>query len=46
MEVDMPGDYTGVGYGTFCLLGNHSRLHRDSDFEPFDEGLGLTVMHP
>ena len=31
---------------TFCLLNDHSLLHKDSDFEPFEEFLGLRVIHP
>ena len=31
---------------TFCLLNNHSLLHNDSDFEPFEAFLGLSVIHP
>jgi predicted nucleic acid-binding protein len=31
---------------TFCLLNDHSLLHNDSDFEPFEEFLGLPVVHP
>lgn len=31
---------------TFCLQGRHSLLHRDRDFDPFEELLGLTVVHP
>jgi predicted nucleic acid-binding protein len=35
-----------VWIATFCLLNNHELLHRDSDFEPFEEFLGLQVIHP
>lgn len=31
---------------TFCLLQHHSLLHHDSDFEPFEEYLGLQVVRP
>ena len=31
---------------TFCLQGKHSLLHRDRDFDPFEELLGLSVIHP
>jgi predicted nucleic acid-binding protein len=31
---------------TFCLSANHSLLHRDHDFDPFEEQLGLKVIHP
>ena len=31
---------------TFCLRGEHSLLHRDRDFEPFERRLGLSVIHP
>jgi predicted nucleic acid-binding protein len=30
---------------TFCLHGQHSLLHRDRDFDPFEEFLGLSVIH-
>jgi len=30
---------------TFCLLNDHSLLHNDSDFEPFEEFLALPVVH-
>src|SRR5688500_13360113 len=30
---------------TFCLLEQHSLLHRDRDFDPFEEVLGLSVIH-
>jgi predicted nucleic acid-binding protein len=35
-----------VWIATFCVLNEHSLLHNDSDFEPFEESLGLTVVHP
>ncbi len=31
---------------TFCLRNRHSLLHRDRDFDPFEEILGLSVIHP
>lgn len=31
---------------TFCLDEGHSLLHRDRDFDPFEEHLGLAVVHP
>ncbi len=31
---------------TFCLLNDHSLLHSDSDFDPFETFLGLRVIHP
>jgi hypothetical protein len=31
---------------TFCLNEGHKLLHRDRDFEPFEELLGLVVVHP
>jgi hypothetical protein len=31
---------------TFCLRGGHTLLHRDRDFGPFEELLGLKVVHP
>ena len=31
---------------TFCLREGHSLLHRDRDFDPFEELLGLSVVHP
>lgn len=31
---------------TFCLLEGHSLLHRDRDFDHFEEFLGLSVVHP
>lgn len=30
---------------TFCIAENHTLLHRDSDFDPFEEHLGLQVVH-
>ncbi len=31
---------------TFCLESGHELLHRDRDFDPFEEHLGLRVVHP
>ena len=31
---------------TFCIAGNHALLHNDHDFDPFEEHLGLQVLHP
>jgi hypothetical protein len=31
---------------TFCLREGHSLLHRDRDFDPFEQDLGLQVIHP
>jgi predicted nucleic acid-binding protein len=31
---------------TFCLRGGHSALHCDRDFDPFEQLLGLSVVHP
>ena len=30
---------------TFCIAENHTLLHRDSDFDPFEEYLGLQVVN-
>lgn len=30
---------------TFCMLSGHSLLHRDRDFDAFEEVLGLQVVH-
>jgi predicted nucleic acid-binding protein len=30
---------------TFCLREQHSLLHRDRDFDPFEAFLGLSVIH-
>jgi predicted nucleic acid-binding protein len=30
----------------FCLVHEHSPLHRDCDFDPFDDVLGRQVVHP
>jgi predicted nucleic acid-binding protein len=31
---------------TFCIAEGHELLHRDSDFDGFEEHLGLKVIHP
>lgn len=31
---------------TFCLRSQHSLLHKDRDFDPFEKLLGLSVIHP
>jgi predicted nucleic acid-binding protein len=31
---------------TFCLREGHSLLHCDRDFDPFEQLLGLSVVHP
>jgi hypothetical protein len=31
---------------TFCLAHNHALLHNDRDFDPFEQFLGLRVVHP
>ena len=31
---------------TFCLRHGHSLLHRDRDYDHFEEVLGLVVIHP
>jgi hypothetical protein len=31
---------------TFYLVHQHSLLHRDRDFDPFEDVLGLQVVHP
>ena len=31
---------------TFCIEERHVLLHRDRDFDPFEELLGLSVVHP
>jgi predicted nucleic acid-binding protein len=30
---------------TFCIMEGHSLLHRDRDFDPFEQFLGLSVLH-
>lgn len=31
---------------TFCLMHGHQLLHNDRDFDPYEEVLGLRVIHP
>jgi predicted nucleic acid-binding protein len=31
---------------TFCLLEGHALLHNDRDYDPFEDVLGLHVVHP
>lgn len=31
---------------TFCVRQQHSLLHRDRDFDPFEQFLALSVIHP
>jgi predicted nucleic acid-binding protein len=31
---------------TSCIIHGHSLLHRDRDFDPFEQLLGLSVIHP
>jgi len=31
---------------TFCIENGHELLHNDSDFDPFEQYLGLRVIHP
>jgi predicted nucleic acid-binding protein len=31
---------------TFCLANRHTLLHRDRDFDAFEENLELAVLHP
>ncbi len=31
---------------TFCLMEGHTLLHNDRDFDPFEDVLGLKVVHP
>lgn len=31
---------------TFCLTHGHALLHNDRDFDPFEEILGMRVIHP
>ena len=30
---------------TFCIIEGHSLLHKDRDFDPFEQFLGLSVLH-
>jgi hypothetical protein len=31
---------------TYCLVHGHALLHNDHDFDPFEDLLGLKVIHP
>lgn len=31
---------------TFCVLNGYPLLHRDRDFDPFEQTFGLSVIHP
>lgn len=31
---------------TYCIENNHELLHNDSDFDPYEQHLGLRVIHP
>jgi predicted nucleic acid-binding protein len=31
---------------TFCIIHGHSLLHAERDFDSFEQGLGLRVVHP
>ena len=31
---------------TFCVVNGYPLLHRDRDFDPFEETFGLSVIHP
>ncbi len=31
---------------TFCLTNGHALVHNDRDFDPFEQILGLRVIHP
>ena len=31
---------------TFCLMEGHALLHNDRDYDPFEDVLGLRVVHP
>lgn len=31
---------------TFCIINGHELLHADRDFDPFEQHLGLRVIHP
>jgi predicted nucleic acid-binding protein len=31
---------------TFCIVNGHTLLHSDRDFDPFEQELGLAVLHP
>ncbi len=31
---------------TYCIENNHELLHNDSDFDPYEQHLGLRIIHP
>ena len=31
---------------TYCILEGHTFLHHDRDYDPFEQYLGLSVIHP
>jgi hypothetical protein len=31
---------------TFCLANDHSLLHNDRDFDPYEKALNLRIIHP
>ena len=31
---------------TYCLIEGHALLHNDPDYDPFEDVLGLNVVHP
>jgi predicted nucleic acid-binding protein len=31
---------------TYCIENNHNLLHSDTDFDPYEQLLGLSVVHP
>ena len=37
---------SSVSCATFCIREQHSLPHRDRDFDPFEEFLELSVIHP
>jgi hypothetical protein len=37
---------TDCWIATYCLFRRHGLLHRDRDFEPFEEEFGLKVVKP
>ena len=36
----------GFRRATFCIENYHLLLHRDGDFDPFEQHLALEVVHP
>jgi hypothetical protein len=35
-----------MAIGTFCLMGGHTLLHADRDFDPMETHLDLRTLHP